>query len=183
MNYCRILFLLLVLFVTIAACAFLKPKETSVNYTWANFFNKGCGPFIDFVENRNQNATLIYNCLFGEKITQSARLYKVEGGVSVWASQRLPDDQLYNLSNSKCQASLVFMGADHATINFTCALLYLTVGYDTSKRVIYADSIRTHLIPTKVLITYGGGTQEFSVDGEQLIPFGPFKPFPHGSKT
>jgi hypothetical protein len=170
--------LLLVLFVTIAACAFFRPKETSVTYTWASFFNKSCGPLIDFIENGNQKATLVYHCMYGEEITQSARFNKIKGGVRVWASQRLPDDQLYNLSNSKCQASLVFMGSDHATINFTCAILNLTVAYDISNRAIYGDSIRTHLIPKKVLITYGDGTQEFSVNGEQLIPLGPFKPFP-----
>ncbi|UCD88756.1 MAG: hypothetical protein JSW04_09830 [Desulfobacterales bacterium] len=182
MNYCRIWFLLLVLFVTIAACAFFKSKETPVRYTWASFFNKGCGPVTDFIENENQKATLVYHCLYGEEITQSARFYKIEGGVSVWESQRLPDDQLYNLSNSKCQASLVFLGSDHATINFTCAILNLTVGYDIANRVIHDDSIQTHLIPNKVLITYGDGTQEFFVDGEQLIPLGPFKPFPHRLK-
>ena len=179
MNYCRICFLLLVLFVTIAACAFFKPKETLVTYTWASFFNRGCGPITDFIENENQKATLVYHCSNGEEITQSAEFDKIEGGVRVWECQRLPDDQLYNLSNSKCQASLVFLGSDHATINFTCAILNLTVGYDIANRVIHDDSIRTYLTPNKVLITYGDGTQEFSVDGEQLIPLGPFKPFPH----
>jgi hypothetical protein len=178
MKCCRIWFLLLVLFVTVTACAALKPKETSSTYTWASFFNKGCGPVTEIIDNGNQKATLVYHCLYGEEITQSARFYRIEGGVGVWAGQRLPNDQLYNLSNGKCQASLVFLGSDHATINFICALLHLTVGYDISSRVVYGDSIRIHLIPTKVLITYGDGNQEFSVDGDELIPLGPFKPFP-----
>jgi hypothetical protein len=39
------------------------------------------------------------------------------------------------------------------------------------------------LILTKVFITYGDGNQEFSVDGDELIPLGPFKPFPNRFKT
>ena len=152
-------------------------------YTWANFFNKGCGPVTEIIISGNQKATLVYNCLEGEEITQSARLYKIKKGVRVWAIQQLPYDQLYNLSNGKCQASLLFQGSYHTTINFTCALLSLTVGYDISSRVVDGEYVQIHLIPTKVLITYGDGNQEFSVDGEELIPIGPFKPFPKNLKT
>ena len=167
MKCCRIWFLLLVLFMTVIACAVLKPQKTSPTYIWANFFNKGCGPVTEIIDHGNQKVTLAYHCLYGEEITQSARLYRIEGGVGVWACQRLPDDQLHNLSNGKCQASLVFLGSDHATIKFICALLHLTVGYDISSRVDYGDSIRIHLIPTKVLITYGDGNQEFLTGGHR----------------
>jgi hypothetical protein len=183
MKCCRIWFLLLVLFVTVTACAVLKPKETPSTCTWANFFNKGCGSVTEIIDNVNQKATLVYHCLYSAEITQSARLYRIEGGVGLWASQRLPNDQLHNLSNGKCQASLVFLGSDHATIKFICALLHLTVGYDISRRAVYGDSIRIHLIPTKVLITYGDGNQEFSVDGDELIPLGLLKTFPNRLKT
>jgi hypothetical protein len=183
MKCCRIWFWLLVFLVAVTACAVFKPKETSSTYTWASFFNKGCGPVTEKIDNGNQKATLVYHCLYGEEITQSARLHKIEGGVGVWASQRLPNDQLYNLSNGKCQASLAFLGSDYATINFICTLLNLTVGYDISSRLVSGDSIRILLKPIKVLITYGDGTQEFSVDGEELIPLGPFKPFTNRLKT
>ena len=126
---------------------------------------------------------MVYHCLHGGKITQSARLRIIEEGVGVWVIQRLPKEQLYDLSNGKCQASVVFLGSDHATIKYICALLQLTVGYDISNRSIYSDSIRIRLIPTKVLITYGDGNQEFSVDGDGLIPLGPFKPFTNRLKT
>lgn len=183
MKCCRIWFLLTVFFLAVTACAVLQPKETSSTYTWANFFNKGCGPVTEIIDHGNEEATLVYHCLGGEEITQSARLHRIEGTVGVWAGQRLQIDQLLRLSNGKCQTSLVFLGSDHATINITCALLQLTVGYDISSRVVYGDFIRIHLIPTKVLITYGDGNQEFSVDGDELIPLGPFKSFPNRFKT
>ena len=95
----------------------------------------------------------------------------------MWAIQPLPKDQLRNLSNSKCQASLVFLGTDHSTINFKCALLELIVGYDISSRVFGDESIRIGLTPTKVIIIYGDGTQEFTVNGEELFPISTFHPF------
>ena len=90
MKFCQIWFLLLVLFVTVTACAFLKPKETSPTFTWANFFSKGCSPVTEIINSGNQKAKLVYHCSDGGEIAQSARLYKIKGGVGVWAIQQLP---------------------------------------------------------------------------------------------
>ena len=177
MKWYSILFLLMVLFVTEAASDCLNSKKTLSTYTWVNFFNNGCRPVTEIIDNGNQKATLVYHCWNNEKIKQSARLYRIKGGVFVWVSQLLPKDQLRTLSNSKCQASRVFQGSDHVTINFTCALLNLIVGYDISSCLFSDDFIRIGLIPVKVLIIYGNGTQEFSVNGEELIPLGTFQPF------
>lgn len=177
MKYCSILYLLLFLFVTEAASDCLNSKKTLSAYTWMNFFNNGCSPVTEIIDNGNQKATLVYHCWNDEKVKQSAKLYMIKGGVFVWESELLPKDQLRSLSNGKCQASLVFLGSDHATINFTCAVLNLIVGYDISSRVFCDDSIRIGIIPVKVLIIYGDGTQEFSLNGEELIPLGKFHPF------
>lgn len=182
-KFCRIWFLLLVIFVAVTECDVLEPKETSFIYTWASFFKKGYGPVTEIIEYRNQKAKLVYHCLYGEEVTQSATLYKIRKSFGIWVSQRLTNDKLNNLSNGKCQASLVFLGSDHATINFTCSLLNLTVGYDISSCEVVRDSKRIYLIPIRVLVTYGDGTQEFSVDGEQLIPLGSFKSFSIRLKT
>ncbi len=90
MKFCQIWFLLLVLFVIVTACAFLKPKETSPTFTWANFFSKGCSPVTEIINSGNQKAKLVYHCSDGGEIVQSARLYKIKGGVGVWAIQQLP---------------------------------------------------------------------------------------------
>ena len=146
-------------------------------YRWSSFFNNDCGPALQFRLNSEDEATLNYQCSSGKMLSQDARRHKRLKDVDLWAASDLPLEQLYQLSNSKCRASLIYLGPAHATIEFPCALIHLTVSYDIVAREKREDVTLVWLEPGKALIIYSDGTQEFRVEGERLTPLGPFKPF------
>ena len=157
-----------------------KPPEAEKRapfYTWSNFFNNGCGSSIEIELNSEDEATLAYPCSSGKLITQHARRHKRLNEVELWAASELPEEKLYQLSNSKCRASIIYLGVQRVTIKFPCALIHMTVTYDIASREKNNNAIRIHLNPVKALITYGDGVQEFDVKDERLTPLGPFKPF------
>jgi hypothetical protein len=147
-------------------------------YTWASFFNSGCGPVTEVIVKGKEEAMLVYNCDNNQDRKQSARWHTNTGSVQLWAASRLPRAELYELSNSKCQAILLYLGAEHATIHFQCALVQMTVQYDISSRMSADSTTYIQLKPAKVLITYVDGVQQFRVEDERLISITPFECFP-----
>ena len=163
-----------------------KPPEAEKRapfYTWSSFFNDGCGSSIEFEYNSEDEATLVYPCSSGRPISQYARRHPRLNKVQLWAASELPEEKLYQLSNSKCRASIIYLGEQKATIKFPCALIHMTVTYDIASREKNNDVSRIHLNPVKALITYGDGIQEFDVKDERLTPLGPFKPFKPASPS
>ena len=156
---------------------FPQTPRRDPSYTWSSFFNNGCGPQMEFKVNGEDVATLVYPCSNGKKIRQYARRHQRLNNIELWAASDLPLEQLYELSNSKCRASLIYLGSAHATIEFPCALIHMTVTADIIIREKRTDSIPIQLKPRKALIIYSDGTQEFRVEEERLTPVGPFKPF------
>jgi len=111
------------------------------------------------------------------KIPQQAKLHAIKNNVELWAAYQMSSEHLYQISSSKCQVSLIYLGPDHATINYPCALVHLTVGYVINSINTIDGRIDINLLPNKLLITYSDGIQEFKVEGEDLIPSTPFRPF------
>jgi hypothetical protein len=184
------LHILVVISLVIWGCASFREPERSTRpqterkdppYRWSSFFNNDCGPTLQFKLNSEDEAILNYPCSIGKALSQVARRHKRLRDVDLWAASDLPLEQLYQLSNSKCRASLIYLGPAHATIEFPCALIHLTVSYDIVSREKSDDVTLVQLEPSKALIIYSDGTQEFSVEEERLTPLGPFKPFktPH----
>ena len=130
-----------------------------------------------FKVNSEDEAILNYQCSNGKEVSQDARRHKRLGEVELWAASDLPVEQLYKLSNGRCRASLIYLGPTHATIEFPCALIHMTVTCVIVSRETMGDATLIQLEPTKALITYSDGFQEFSVNGKRLTPRGPFKPF------
>ncbi len=130
-----------------------------------------------FTLNSEVEAILNYQCSNGKEISQDARRHKRLNEVELWAVSDLPVEQLYKLSNGKCRASLIYLGPTHATIEFPCALIRMTVTCIIVSKETIGAAILILLKPTKALITYSDGFQEFRVDEKRLIPRGPFKPF------
>ena len=167
-------------------CASLREPEIPAHpqterkdpiYRWSSFFNNDCGPVLQFKLNSEDEAVLNYQCSAGKAVSQVARRHKRLREVDLWAASDLPLEQLYQLSNSKCRASLIYLGPVHATIEFPCALIHMTVTYDIVRREKSDDVILVQLEPSRALIIFGDGTQEFRVEEERLTPLGPFKPF------
>ncbi len=132
---------------------------------------------MQFKQNSEDEAILNYPCLNGMTVSQSLRRHQREGDVELWAASDLPTKQLYNLSRSKCRASLIYLGSDYATLKFPCAVVHLTVTCDLVSKETMDNTAVVELKPKKVLITYSDGIQEFQMKEDQLIPLGPFKPF------
>jgi hypothetical protein len=130
-----------------------------------------------FTLHSEDEAILNYQCSSEKEISQDARRHKRLSEVELWVASDLPIEQLYNLSNSKCRASLIYLGSTHATIEFPCALIHMTVTCIILSREMMGDTTLIQLKPTKALITYSDGFQEFRVNEKRLTPRGPFKPF------
>lgn len=146
-------------------------------YRWSSFFNNDCGAALQFRLNSEDEAILNYPCSSGKALSQDVRRHKRLGDVDLWAASDLPLEQLYQLSSSKCRASLIYLGPAHATIEFPCALIRMTVSYDIVRREKREGATLVELEPRKALIIYSDGIQEFSVEAGRLKPLGPFKPF------
>jgi hypothetical protein len=132
---------------------------------------------MEFTQHSEDEAILNYQCSNEKKISQDARRHKRLGEVELWATSDLPVEQLYQLSNGKCRASLIYLGPTHATIEFPCALIRMTVTCIIVSRETMGAAILIQLKPTKAVITYSDGFQEFNIDEMRLTPRGPFKPF------
>jgi hypothetical protein len=130
-----------------------------------------------FTINSEGEAILDYQCSSGKEIRQDARRYKRLSELELWVVSDLPLEPLYQLSNSKCRASLIYLGSGHATVEFPCALIHMTVTYDIVSREKKDDVMRVQLKPDKALMIYSDGIQEFNVEKERLTPLGPFRPF------
>lgn len=130
-----------------------------------------------FTLNSEAEAILDYQCSSGKEIRQDARRHKRLSEIEMWAVSDLPLEQLYQLSNGKCRASLLFIGSTHATIEIPCALIRMTVTCDIVSRERIGAETLIQLKPTKALITYSDGFQEFNINEKRLTPRGPFKPF------
>ena len=146
-------------------------------YTWSSFFNNDCGPTMKFTLTAEDEAILDYQCSKGKEISQDARRHKRLSEVELWAVSDLPVEQLYQLSNGKCRASLIYLGPTHATIEFRCALIRMTVTFIVVSRETMGAAASIQLKPTRALITYSDGFQEFNIIEKRLSPRGPFKPF------
>jgi hypothetical protein len=146
-------------------------------YRWSSFFNNDCGPALQFRLNSEDEAILNYPCSSGKALSQDARRHKRLEDVELWVASDLPLEQLYQLSNSKCRAALIYLGPAHATIEFPCALIRMTVSYDIVSREKMEDATLVQLEPRRALIIYSDGTQEFNVEEKDLTPRGPFRPF------
>ena len=146
-------------------------------YTWSSFFNNDCGPAMKFEVYSEDEAVLNYQCSNGKAVNQDAKRHKRLSEVELWAATDLPVEQLYQLSNGKCRASLIYLGPTHATIEFPCALIHMTVTCIIVSKETRGDTTLIQLKPTKALITYSDGVQEFGVNEKRLTPRGPFKPF------
>ncbi len=162
----------------VSGCAsFWESGKQEPLYRWSNFFNNGCGPMLQFELKSEDEAILRYPCSNDIVVSQFARRQQRQREVELWAASDLPREQLYQLSRSKCRASLIYLGPAHATIKFPCALVHLTVTCNiVSKETLDAMTV-IQLQPTKALITFSGGIQEFRFEEDLLIPVGPFKPF------
>lgn len=130
-----------------------------------------------FKQDSEDEASLDYTCSNGIVISQSVHRHQRQGDVELWAAKDLPAEQLYQLSRSKCRASLIYLGPAYATIKFPCALVHLTVTCDRVSSKTKDEKTVVQLKPTKVMITYGDGIQEFRLEEDRLVPLGPFKPF------
>lgn len=146
-------------------------------YSWSSFFNGGCGRTMDILVRDDDSGSLYYGCPAGEIKTQLLQRHPDQGGVQIWIADRLTQAALYRLSNSKCQASIVMLGSENATIQYPCALVHITVGYAVEDHRRAAGKVRIRLKPERVLVVYGDGTQEFGIQDEKLVPRGPFEPF------
>jgi hypothetical protein len=104
-------------------------------------------------------------------------LHQQQGKVKLWVTSDLPREQLYQLSRSKCRASLIYLGSVRATVKFPCALVHLTATCDIVNKETMDVMTAIQLQPTKVLITFSDGIQEFRLEEDLLIPLGPLKPF------
>ena len=147
------------------------------SYTWSSFFNNDCGPAMKFTLNTEYEAVLNYQCSNGIEISQDARRHKRLNEVELWTLSDLPVEQLYKLSNGKCRASLIYLGPTHATIEFPCALIRMTVTCIIVSRAPSGAATLIQLEPTKALITYSDGSQEFRINERRLTPCNPFRPF------
>lgn len=127
--------------------------------------------------NSEGTANLDYQCSNEKEIKQDASKHERLGEVELWAASDLPAEQRYQLSNSKCRASLIYLGPTHATIEFPCDLIRMTVTCNIISKETLGAATLIHLQPTKALITYSDGIQEFSIDEKRFTPRGPFKPF------
>jgi hypothetical protein len=162
----------------ILGCAFTPETDTTEPlYNWSSFFNNDCGPMMQFKLTSEDEAILNYPCSNGIVVSQMAKRHKRQSDVELWTASDLPLEQLYKLSNSKCRASLIYLGPAYATVKFPCALVHLTVTCVIVRKETMDATTVIQLKPTKVLITYGDGIQEFGVEEDRLIPLGPFKPF------
>ena len=159
-------------------CATIPQTEREdPGYSWSSFFNNDCGSTLQLKMNSEDEAVLNYQCSTGKTLSQDARRHKRLKDVDLWAVADLPLEQIYQLSNSKCRASLIYLGPAQATIEFPCALVRMTVSYDIVGRENSDNVVMVQLKPNKALIIYSDGTQEFSIEEKRLTPLGPFKPF------
>lgn len=162
----------------VSGCAsFQEGEKREPFYRWSSFFNDDCSPLMQFNQYSDEEAVLNYPCANGTFISQSLRRHQQQSEVQLWIALDLSPEQLNNLSRSKCRASLIYLGPTHATIKFPCDLVHLTVTCEIINKEKRDDTFLFQLKPTKALITYSDGVQEFRVDGDRLIPLGPFKPF------
>ena len=127
--------------------------------------------------NSEGTAILDYQCSNGKEIQQDVRRHERLGGVELWAASDLPAEQRYQLSNSKCRASLIYLGPTHATIEFPCALIRMTVTCNIVSRERTGTATLIYLKPTRALITFSDGFQEFDINEKRFDRRGPFKPF------
>ncbi len=132
---------------------------------------------MQFERHSEDEARLIYSCSNGVAVSQTARKHQQQSEVQLWVTSDLPPKQLYQLSRSKCRASLIYLGPTHATIKFPCALVHLTVTCDIISKEKRNDNLLLLIKPTKALITYSDGVQEFHIERDRLIPLGPIKRF------
>jgi hypothetical protein len=159
-------------------CAsFLENERDDLSYAWSSFFNSDCGPTLKFEVNSEDEAILNYQCSNGKEIRQTAKRHKRLSEVEIWVASDLPVEQLYQLSNGKCRASFLFLGSTHATIEFPCALIRMTITCDIVRRESTGAATLIQLQPTNALITYSDGFQEFDINEKRFTPRGPFKPF------
>ena len=180
----RMVIILLAMAMT-GACArsgAMQPREKPASvgtgvYTWSSFFNQGCGYTMELLMQDDNSGTLLYRCPDGEPKSQVLQHQPGQGPVHIWVADRLAPEGLYRLSGSKCQASIVMLGAENATIQYPCALVHMTVGYRIEDRMPIEGQVRIRLKPERVLVVYSDGTQEFSVSEQKLVPKGPFEPF------
>jgi hypothetical protein len=162
----------------VSGCTSLRePESNEPPYRWSNFFNNKCGPMLQFKLNSEDEAILSYPCSNGLVVSQAARLHQQQGKVKLWVTSDLPREQLYQLSRSKCRASLIYLGPVRATVKFPCALVHLTATCDIVNKETMDVMTAIQLQPTKVLITFSDGIQEFRLEEDLLIPLGPLKPF------
>ena len=152
-------------------------QKLETSYSWSNFFNNHCGPVTEIIKDGYSELAVLYQCANGVKIAQQAKLHAIKNRVELWAAYQISAEQLYQISSSKCQVSLIYIGRDHATINYPCALVHLTVGYVINSINAIDGRLDINLLPNKLLITFSDGIQEFNVEGEDLIPSTPFRPF------
>ena len=182
-NLCRemikiTLHIFVVISLVVWGCASFREHESiDPLYRWSSFFNNDCGQTLQLKLNSEHEAILNYQCSAGKGVSQVARRHKRVREVDLWAASDLPLERLYELSNSKCRASLIYLGPVHATIEFPCALIHMTVTYDIVSREKKDDVTLVQLEPRRALIVFSDGTQEFSLEEERLMPLGPFKPF------
>ena len=182
--------MILVITLLVGACGHLgntlsiQPQEADQGapYSWSSFFNDECGKRMQVrLKNRNKGV-LAYGCAGGDR-QQELRRHQDKGKIQFWVADRLADDELYQLSNAKCQAAIVVLGSDYATIHFRCAVVQLTVAYAVMKgRAMEDPAADLWLEPRQALVTYGDGTQQFDVREDMLVPAEPFKPFQTGSE-
>ena len=177
-KYFRLCLLFVSVSLIVSGCASLRePERKEPPYRWSSFFNNKCGPILQFKLNSEDEAILSYPCSDGSNVSQFARRQQKQGEVELWTTSDLPREQLYQLSRSKCRASLIYLGPAHVTIKFPCALVHLTITSDiVIKETLDAMTV-IQLQPTKVLITFSDGIQEFRLEEDLLIPLGPLKPF------
>ena len=153
-----------------------EPAQAA-HYTWSSFFNDGCGATMAVHLVDETAGTLEYECPGGEIKSQHLKGRPGKGDTRMLAAEPLADAELYGLSNSKCQATVVVLGSAHASIQYRCALVVLTVGYRVAERRPSEEQIHCRLKPERALLAYSDGTQAFEVDRDTFIPTGPFKPF------
>ena len=177
-NYIYLCLFFIFTSLVVSGCAtFRESGNLEPPYRWSSFFNNKCGPILQFNLTSEDEAILSYPCSNGIVVRQFARRQQRQGKVELWITSELPREQLFLLSRSKCRASLIYLGPTHAAIKFPCALVHLTVTCEIVSTESMDATTAFQLNPTKVLITYGDGVQEFRVEEDRLMPLGPFKPF------
>ena len=155
----------------------ISTETPTGSYTWDNFFNDGCGPAQAVWFRSDGTGELIYQCTGGSKMRQSLRHMRTEGAVELWAANGFPEEQLRQLSPSKCQAVLIYFGSESLTVKYPCALVHLTIALSIQSSSAHASGLFVRITPTTVLITYSDGLQEFDVLQDRLVPKSPFQPF------